>query len=910
MNRNAIKTVFLACVLFVVPLCTFGQQPSGEPTADAEEVFAQRVLPIFKARCFSCHGDEPDDLRGEFDMRTLDSILKGGESGDPGMVPGNADQSLIFQAINWDELEMPPKENDRLNADQIQYVKRWINDGAPWPSEQRIAEILRTTDAKWNTHEGVKVKTSRGLSDDWTNRRYKLEDLWAYQPIRNVEFEIQPASRNPIDVFINRKLTAAGITPLPKADRAALIRRLTYDLTGLPPTPESVQAFVNDTSDDAIQKLINQLLASPRYGEQWGKHWLDVVRYADSAGFSNDFARPNAWRYRDYVIRSFNMDKPYDRFLQEQIAGDELFPEDPDSQIATGFLRMGPWEHTAMSVAAVTRQQFLDDVTNQVGVTFLAHELRCASCHDHKFDPIPTVDYYRMQAVFASTQFVDRFLPYQSHENTTGFEEGKTRIENLQKLKGPKSLTTIPRDQWPVESWDADTETKGHKKVANKRTQILNRELKRFKPFALSVYSGPDRDFTSMKIYAMMPKKKQMKGNVAETRILTGGSIESPSEPVTAGVMSVVESQRVKLNVGSGKRVTEFKIPNTIAGRRAALAKWMTLEDHPLTARVIANRVWQFHFGKGLAGNPNNFGATGKKPTHPELLDFLASYLIENDWSLKKLHRLILTSDTWQRATGPNLPSIAETDPDNLLYARFTPRRLSAEEIRDSMLFVSGELNLTEGGIPARPEINLEVAMQPRHIMGSVAPAYQPSPTPSQRNRRTIYAERIRTLRDPMLEVFNQPSLDLSCEARDASTITPQAFTLLNSQNSFDRSLAMAHRLSQSHNSIEDQIRSGFKIAFGRSASDQELKQCLVHYRQMLIIHQDSLPALSKPPTYVIREMVEEMTGLAFFWVEDLDVYAGDYQADLKPWDVSPEVRALADICLVLFNANEFVYVY
>ncbi len=375
--------------------------------------------------------------------------------------------------------------------------------------------------------------------------------------------------------------------------------------------------------------------------------------------------------------------------------------------------------------------------------------------------------------------------------------------------------------------------------------------------------------------------------------------------------MSVVESQRLTLREpDSNSQRAEFKIPESNFGRRAALADWMTTKDHPLTARVIANRVWQYHFGKGLAGNPNNFGATGKKPTHPELLDFLAGYLMDHDWSIKELHRLILSSATWQRASGPVPADVNEKDPDNLLYSHFSPRRLSAEEIRDSMLLVSGELNLTAGGIPARPEINLEVAMQPRHIMGSVAPAYQPSPTPAERNRRTIYAERIRTLRDPLLEVFNQPSLDVSCESRDSSTITPQSFTLLNSQNSFDRSLAMASRLAEMDNAPAAQINRAFQLALGRSPTEQELKKCVAHFQQMLNLHQTNPPVPTNPPTYVVREMVEEMTGLKFYWVEDLDVYAGDYQPDLKPWDVSPEVRALADVCLVLFNSNEFVYVY
>lgn len=870
--------------------------------SNAEEIFVHRVLKIFKDKCLACHGDDPDDLRGDFDMRTREGLLAGGESGDPSIMPGIPNESSLVEAIKWEGLEMPPKENDQLNEEQIKYVEDWIAGGAPWPKEARQTELLNNTADKWDAKDGVEVKTSGGLSADWTNRKYDPKDLWAYQPLWQDEAGILKSStRNPIDVLIDQRLAKAKLTPAKRADQRTLLRRLTFDLTGLPPTPaENNLFFFQQNTQQNFAQQIARLLDSPRYGEHWAQHWLDVVRYADSAGFSNDFLRANAWRYRDYVIRSFNHDKPYDQFLHQQIAGDEIDPDDPESLIATGYLRMGPWEHTAMSVAAVTRQHFLDDITNNVGVTFLAHELRCASCHDHKFDPIPTRDYYRMQAVFAPTQFVDRKVKFQSFENLSGMQSARKRIQRLQKNGGPKSLTTIPKSDWPVPQWDADTEVLGHAKVDKKRTQILTRELKRFQPNAFSVYSGPSRNFNSTKPYAWMPKPAQLKGAAEVVRILTGGSIESPAETVTAGVLSIVNTIVAKSN-----------IPESNFGRRAALANWMTDPDHPLTARVIANRVWLYHFGQGLAGNPNNFGVTGKKPTHPELLDFLANYLVEHDWSIKELHRLILTSDTWQRSSSPGSESANQIDPENLMYSYFSPRRLSAEELRDSMLAVSGELNTEMGGIPVRPEINLEVAIQPRHIMGSVAPAYQPSAKPSQRNRRTIYAERIRTLRDPMLEVFNQPGLDTSCEARDASTITPQAFTLLNSQNSHDRAIVWADRLTKSHpNSLNDQINTAFKEGLGRDISVMEIGKCKKHFAESLKYHQATKLEVVKPPTYVVRKMVEEMTGLTFFWVEDLDVYAGDYEPDLKPWDVTPETRALADLCLVLFNSNEFIYVY
>lgn len=891
------KLLPLLCVLLFLNASLFAEEAA--PISEAERLFVMKVQPLFVQKCGGCHGSDAKEIKGEFDMRSRQGLLAGGESGAASVVPGKADESPLMEAIRWETWEMPPKENDRLTEAEITLVKRWIDAGAPWPDEKRT-KLIQAKSWESDAEDGVRVATSGGTTPTWTNRLYDPENLWAYQPVVRPEipWQFSRGSKNPIDAFINRELAEAELEPLPRADRRTLIRRVTFDLTGLPPTPAEIESFLADQSPNAWQRLVERLLASPRYGEQWARHWLDVVRYADSAGFSNDFARPNAWRYRDYVIRSLNADKPYDQFLKEQIAGDEIDPNDPENLIAVGFLRMGPWEHTGMSVEAVTRQQYLDDITNSVGVTFLGQELRCASCHDHKFDPIPTKDYYRIQAVFAPVQFADRQVPYQPYENTNGFEEGEARIKRLQKQQGVKSLKTIPEEEWPVAEWDEDTEKKGHAKVEKKREQYLARERKRYQPWAFSVYSGPYRTFFSPRPVIGMPNVKQLRGKAPEVHILTGGSIESPGEKVDPGVLSMIEMGE-----------SSFEVPASTVGRREALAEWLADPEHPLTARVIVNRVWQYHFGYGLAGNPNNFGATGKKPTHPELLDFLADYLIQHNWSLKELHHLILTSQTWQRASGPIPDQVALKDPDNKLLSHFSPRRLAAEELRDTMLQVTGELNLEMGGLPVRPEINMEVAMQPRHIMGSVAPAYQPSRKPEDRNRRTIYTERIRTLGNPMLEVFNQPGPDTSCERRDASTITPQAFTLLNSQNSFDRALAFANRLTDISEQPKEQLAAAFRLAFGREATPAEIDRCWEHYQDMLAVHQEQEPKKTEPPKYVIRQMVEEMTGLEFYWVETLDIYE-NYVPHLKPWDVPPKTRAMADVCLVLLNANEFIYIY
>ncbi|MBT3479952.1 MAG: DUF1549 domain-containing protein, partial [Opitutales bacterium] len=348
-------------ILLVLLHCIYVS--AEEEFSEGEKLFALEVMPILADKCFSCHGDDPDEIEGELDLTTRAKMLKGGEFFDDVVIPGDAEFSFIMEAVRWEDpdFEMPPKENDRLSEEQTWMLRDWINAGAPWIEADRIAAIRE------EHAEGIIVQTSGALSEEWANRRYKQEDLWAYQPIGNPTIpEAKNENENPIDAFINHRLEEKGIPAARLANRSTLIRRATFDLVGLPPTPQEIETFNADKRSDleAFQSVVDRLLADSRYGEQWGRHWLDVVRYADTSGYSNDFERTSAWRYRDYVIRSFNDDKPYDQFIKEQIAGDENNPDDPESLIATGFLRMGPWEHTSMSVAKLTRQQYLDDVTD------------------------------------------------------------------------------------------------------------------------------------------------------------------------------------------------------------------------------------------------------------------------------------------------------------------------------------------------------------------------------------------------------------------------------------------------------------------------------------------------------------------------------------------------------------------
>ena len=939
----------IAGLIILSTACWLSGCSASSSKQDPEMLFVHEVYPMLQQKCFACHGDDQDDVEGDFDIRSLEGMLAGGESGEPALQPGSPELSPLYEAITWAnaDLEMPPKENDRLTEDQIQLVHTWIASGAPWPDALAM-DSLRLE--PWAYSDGIQVATSGGLSEEWTNRRYAEEDLWAFQPVHTPaipwKYLKDREEGHPVDAFITRALADAKLKPAKRAELRTLIRRATFDLTGLPPTPAEIRDYLADTSPDAFQKVVNRLLDSPRYGEQWGRHWLDVVRYADSNGFANDYERPNAWRYRDYVIRAFNADKPYDQFIKEQLAGDEIDPLDPEMLIATGFLRMGPWEHTGMSVDAETRQFYLDDVTNSIGETFLSLPLRCASCHDHKFDPIPTQDYYQVQSVFAPVQFAEREAPYLPEENLAGFEASKqiqdqrtaSAQADLQKLKDKelaaakkwfaerglpyttaKRWDKLPTGQLPPRNIGLTDEDLGYKKLLQKRLQLLGRQNDRYEPLAFSVYNGARIKNRGSNQRMRMPDEP---GDEIQTvRILSGGSVHAPADTVSPGVLSLVagvaalqeqqdDQSIANVVVANAISVEAGQIPEDRDGRRLAFADWLTDGEHPITARSMVNRIWQYHFGEGLAGNANNFGVMGKKPTHPELLDWLAQYFVENGWSVKAMHRLIMTSNTYQQASEHAKIEKARTvDPDNKLLSYFNPRRLSAEELRDAMLWASGELNIEMGGLPASPEINMEVALQPRHIMGSVAPAYQPSRTPSERNRRTIYTYQYRGLPNPLLEVFNQPSSDISCERRTTSSVTPQVFTLMNSQNTHDRSLAMAIRLKQSATSLQSQIQEATWLAWGREVTTDELSESMAFVDKMVAYHTENEPAQVSYPLVVQRKMFEEMTGKPFEYEERLDVFE-DYVADVKPWEVDEETRALADFCKVLFNANEFVYLY
>ena len=953
--------------------CAAEPDQSSTPQLSGDRLFTLKVKPVFQEKCVGCHGSDQDDLKGDFSILTLEDLLRGGETGEPAIEIGHPEESYLVGAIKWEDSEMPPKENDRLTAEQISDVEKWIKMGAPWPSENRQKEIRDEATASLENADGVLVATSGGQSEQWTNRRYQRQDIWAFLPLAT-ENDIREAtghSDHIIDELVNSKLGQLNLQSAPQATAAELIRRATYDLTGLPPSYQDIKQFQQDYAtdqDQAWHDLIERLLASPRYGEHWGRHWLDVTRYSDTGGMSNDYERSNLWRYRDYVIRAFNSDKPYNEFVREQLAGDEMADrslrqrldlsqdeihkaqidgdynqQEAEWIVATGFLRLGPWDN-AMIENDEARQIYLDDLVNITGQTFLSQTLRCVKCHDHKFDPIPTRDYYRLYSAFGTTQMAERNVPFLADENRNRFEDEETHVrkmlayatsekdkiidvqetaakqwyeEHQLPYKNEKARQSDPDEVKPPRHVGLDYVQQGQRKVREQDEWIWNRRLERFKPMAQSVYNADSSILAWNGARMLRINRKKQKGSTTTSNIFVGGALTALGEAVIPGVLSAVA---LPTNTNASRPYT---LTDAIDGRRSELASWIVNEANPLATRSIANRIWQFHFGKGIAANTNNFGAKGAKPTHPLLLDFLAHELINHDWSIKHLHRLIMNSSVYKRSTRPpSREKVATADPNNDYLSHFPRRRLMAEEIRDSILQSTGELTHEIGGLPVMPEINMEVALQPRMIQFSIAPAYQPSPTPETRNRRSVYAYQVRGQADPFSELFNQPNPNESCEMRESAAVTPQTFALLNSDVMNDRSIAIAKLIMKQLDSAEDgkssqaisdtvsreMINLAFQNILQREASEQEQQRLVSYGSRMIQYHHQKDAVIKEYPTQITRSLVEEFTGRPFEYEEILPVFE-NYEQDTKAHQVSEQVRALADICLILFNTNEFIYV-
>ena len=692
-------------------------------SSEGEAYFETHIRPLFAEHCYGCHGGEK--VKGGLRLNRKIPALKGGEAG-MAIVPGDAEASLLWSAVSYQDasLEMPPKYP--LSTREKARLRQWIAMGAPWPEDSGAeSEVLE--------------EHAFSISDE--DRAY-----WAFRPIGRPEIPGSGAgspSSHPIDQLVSARLEEAGIAPNPPASKPHLIRRLAYDLAGLPPTYTAVRSFVQDTDPKAYERLIENYLASPRFGERWGRHWLDVTRFAQTNGYERDDEKPEAWRYRDYIIRSLNNDKPYDRFVMEHIAGDELPDRDADAVIATGFYRLGVWDDEPDDPRAA-RYDGLDDILKTTGETFLGMTLGCARCHDHMFDPIAQKDYYSLLAVFHNVRAYERprfqldsatYAPLASLDEVDAYIKDREARQRVLESK----LASLQEGDAPNETQELERQ-----QIEENLSKVSN-EPGPFE-YALAVReSGP---------------------RAPETHVLIRGNAGRKGDRVSPRVPEVFGSHSLEGSPDSRNRSS---------GRRLAFARWVASPDNPLTARVMANRIWAGHFGRGLVATPNDFGAAGSGVSHPELLDYLASYLIENDWSLKALHLHILTSETYQRSSATNLAGL-EQDPDNTQFWRQDLRRLEAEPLRDAILVTAGSLNLSEGGRGVFSQLSGEV------IAGGSRPGrgwgYS---APEEQARRSVYLFVKRTMGVPLLQAFDYTNTEGSVGSRPVTTVAPQALTLLNS---------------------------------------------------------------------------------------------------------------------------------
>ena len=691
------------------------------------EFFETKVRPMLVERCFECHSHDKK-IKGGLALDSRSGWEKGGDTG-PAVVPGKPEESLLIKAIRHEDkdLAMPPKK--KLSDKEIATLTEWVKMGAPDP-RQVVAKI-----------GGMTAEEAKA----W----------WAFQPLPTASAESLLPSR--IDDFIAARLGKAGLAPAPRADKRTLVRRVTFDLIGLPPTPEEVAAFLADDAPGAFSRVVERLLASPRYGERWARHWLDVVRYTDSLdtrGFGGEGDVAEAWRYRDWVTRSFNRDLPYDQFIEQQVAGDMMLRQpgaafDPDKLIATGMYAIGNWGNgDADKEKAHT--DIVDDQIDVTGRAFLGLTLACARCHDHKFDPITTADYYGLGGIFFSSHILNQFAP-----KTAG--EKIMRISLLSPAEQEKQRTTIERQIAEVD--EALSEDPTDITALESERRHLNGELKAF-PACHGLQEGG------------IPKTAYEGFHDAHIHVRGRYDRLGDSVPRHFPVILAGENQP-PIREGSG---------------RLELAHWLASPQNPLTARVMVNRIWQHHFGEGLVRTPNNFGKLGTAPTHPELLDWLAAEFIRSGWSIKAMHRLIVNSATYQRSS---TSSSASSDPDNLLFARQNRRRFEAESLRDAMLSVSGSLDLKEGG-PS--------------IRDLTAP------------RRTLYITTIRADRATYQMLFDAADPTAIVEKRIESTVAPQALWLLNHPLVLAQARALAARARNAASADADRVRWLYETLYSHAA--------------------------------------------------------------------------------------------
>ncbi len=810
------------------------QKPVGAAKPVALISYREEVEPIFKSTCGSCHSS--DKHSSGFVVETPEALFKGGTRvGVKVVVPGKPAESLLLAYLHGTKQPRMPLNSPALDADKLKTIETWIAQGA------KI--------------DAIKL-----------GYPYTAPVAHAIPHVKNAAWV-----KNPMDAFILAKLEAKGLKPALPAPKFTLLRRVYADLIGEPPTPQEADSFLNDTAPDAYAKLVDRLLADPRYGERWARHWLDLVRYAETHGFENDGTRPHAWRYRDYVIRAFNSDKPYDRFLKEQVGGDELYPKDADSVTATGFARLGPWDE--LSTDPPQRwQDYLNDVTDTTGSVVLGLTVGCARCHNHKYDRVTQADYYRLQSFYAGTKWVETHLP-EGSDNAAYAEKTAAPKARLEALR--KQLADLRNSHRDMAIAEKQKLAKNGEKITKIQDEEIDRYLKDADRDARNRIESDIRGLESQ-IAPYEPVAEAIsednRAGVTE-HILLRGSLATPGPEVKPGFLASL--------VGGEEKPADVTPPTTgnTSGRRAALANWLGSRDNPMTARVMVNRIWQHHFGKGIVASPSDFGRNGDRPSHPELLDWLAIQFMDQGWSLKKMHRLMLLSNTYQMSSKLD-PIAIKADPYNALLWRMNRIRLEGEPLRDSILAVSGRLNPAMGGPSVYPKVSDEVlSTGSTHKWGASSEA--------DGLRRTIYVFQRRSLVLPIVEAFDGADMTNTCPRRSATTIAPQALALFNGDFTRTEAKFFAERVTKdAGDDAAKQIERAYQIALCRRPTAAQKQAALDFLSRQAQLHLDTTHQASKGAS------VQQ---------------AGFNAPDAKTQKEAARA-ALADFCHVLINTNEFIY--
>lgn len=773
----------------------------AEGGADSFEFFESRIRPLLVEHCYDCHSAEAGKAKGGLRLDSREGWAKGGDSG-PAIVPGSPDDSLLIRGVHaWEKnFTMPPDEP--LSPEQVADLVQWVKSGAPDPRK----------DAPGMT--AVK-KSATGIDLD------KGRSHWAFQPVK---MPALPAVKNrqwprtDVDYFTLSKMEEAGVTPVQEADRRTLIRRVTFDVTGLPPTPEEVGAFVRDGSTAAFERVVDRLLASPRYGERWGRHWLDVVRYADTCGNASDYPLPQAYKYRNYVIKAFNDDMPFDQFIREQIAGDLLQAASDEERfrhtVATGYLAIARRFGGGKGPVNLT----IDDAIDNLGRSFLGLSVSCARCHDHKFDPVPQADYYALYGILSSTTF-----PHPGGE-------GMNRPANLVPVVSKPKLEAATRP------W-------------KKRIVELEAEVKDLETQKAAVHKQPDspakKDATARlekQIIAAKAKVKEVadtvpyelayavqEGRGANARLQVRGDPARLGEEIPRGFLQILGGQKLPQGHADSGRMD--------------LAHWIADPANPLTARVMVNRLWQHHFGRGLVSTSNDFGTRGQPPSHPELLDYLARRFIQSGWSVKAMHRLLLLSHTWQLSS--LAPETAAQDPNNTLWWHAERRRLDAESIRDAMLQVSGELDLTLGGPHPFPPVHTWGFTQHRQFFAVY-----------DNHQRSVYQMQQRLRKHPFLALFDGADTNSSTAVRDPSTTPLQSLFMMNNPFAHDRAARLTARLMGMAEQDPERVAHAFRLLYARPPDPDEVRMA-TGYLEKARLH----AARPQPATQAWTSLVRALLG-------------------------------------------------